>query len=63
MNNTTIKFYRELKLAVNTLLYAFYQKTHEKILEFFENLPPFLFTTTILKSYCSHVSSTFIQPT
>ena len=30
MNNATIKSYRELKLAVNTLLYAVYQKTHEK---------------------------------
>ena len=37
MNNATVKFYGELKLAVNTLLHAAYQKTHEKIfLEFLE---------------------------
>ena len=30
INSVTIKFYRELKLAVNTLLHAVYQKTHEK---------------------------------
>ena len=41
MNNATIKFYRELKLAVNTLLYAVYQKTHEKILDFLKISLPF----------------------
>ena len=30
MNHATLNFYGELKLALNTLLHAVYQKTHEK---------------------------------
>ena len=53
MNNATIKFYGELKLAVNTLLYAVYQKTHEKnFLNFLKiSLPSYLKTYKIYKSH------------
>ena len=35
LNDATIKFYGELKLAVNTLLHAVYQKTCKKTLEIY----------------------------
>ena len=47
MNNTTIKFYGKLKLAVNTLIYAVYQKTHEN---FFCNFWKFTSLPTLIQS-------------